>query len=333
MKKSVIVSVLIVSLLVSVFCFTGCNPEKNTDTINIVMPDGAPALSMAKLLQDKPVIDGLSTNYEIVAGKNNTEIITAKMQNGEADVAIMPTNAAAILYNKGAKIQIVTANVFGLIYMVGKQDVTDLKDLKGKVVYSIGRGGTPELTFKYILDKAGIKYVDSDTAIEDKVALFYVNDGSELIPLLKKGDAMFGILGEPAATMACAKADCKVLFDMQQLWNTASGTTGGYPQASLVIRKNLIDSNPNFVKELIAKLTESADWIGENADKIGGIMTENGSVLGMSYTQPVIERCNIRVEKANDIKADVNTYLNVLYDFNKETVGGAMPDDNFYYAG
>lgn len=329
MKKSILVSILVVSLLFSVFCFTACNPDVDDDTIAIFTPDGAPSLSMAKLMLDKPVIDGLKTSYEIVSGTN----IQGKVLNGEADIAIVPTNMASILYNKGVDIKAVTINSAGLLYMVGKENIENLDELKGEIVFCIGEGATPDLTFQYILNSANIEYLKGDEAVEGKVVLNYVQDGSELIPLLKSNKAKFGILGEPAVTMAIEKADCIRLFDIQQLWNDASGTTNGYPQTTLIIKTSLIESNPNFVKGFIEKLEENAEWIIENSDKVGAILKDNGSMSDMSYSKDIIEKCNICVINAKDIKTDVDTYLNVLYNFNKQTVGGRMPDIDFYYNG
>lgn len=330
MKKLLIVA-LAICLTLSLVAFTGCKKDDMaTDnlTLNIVMPDGAPALAMAKYMSDGAQIEGVTANFEIVAGA--TEVM-ARVTNGEADAAIVPTNLAATMYNKNLGIELVSVNVFGVLYLVGTEDAVSLSDLEGKIVYNIGRGGTPDLTFKYILAENGIEYVESDVAQSDKVALKYVSSGSELIPLLKTGVAKYGILGEPAVSQAVAKAVASIKFDLQALWNDASGTTGGIPQASLVVKKSILDQNPGLAEKLVTLLSGNANWLSENLAGVGALISGKGSTLAVTLTQPILDRCNLRVKAAASAKAEVNAYLTVLHGFNAQTVGGKLPDDGFFY--
>ncbi|MEG1612787.1 MAG: ABC transporter substrate-binding protein [Clostridia bacterium] len=327
-KKSFIALILIFAILT--ITLSACKTDEQGyefSDIKIVVPDGAPSLSMAKLMKDGKSIQGTQIVFDIVAGVDE---IMAKVTKGEADIAIVPTNIAALLYNKGVDIQMVSVNVFGLLYMVGRGEATSLSALKGEIVYNIGRGGTPDLTFKYILKSNGIEYIESDEAVSDKVSLKYVSGGSELISLLAKGAAKYGILGEPAASQAVKKTGASVLFDIQKLWNSATNTTEGIPQACLIVKKKIIEQIPEFVDELLAELVIGASWIKDNAGELNAILTENNSALKMNYDKTIVENCNIGLIKAQDIKPDVNNYLSILYGFNPQSIGGKIPDDNFY---
>ncbi len=330
MKKYLVAFYMIIVLSFGVFALSACNNqnEEKPSKINIVMPDGAPSLAMAKLMKEKPQVDGINTTYEIVNGASE---ISAKFANKEADAAIIPTNLAATLYNKGADIVLVSVNVKGLLYMVGTQPANSLNDLVGEVVYNIGRGATPDLTFKYILSKNKIEYVESQTPVEGKVALHYVSSGSELIPLLKNKTAKFGILGEPAVTQSTVAAQTQVLFDIQQLWNTATNTTDGIPQASLVIKRSLAEKYPNIVSELLTLVSQNNDWIKTNSSELSEILKNNGSALSINFSQAIVNRCNISATTAVDAKVFIDAYLKVLYEMNPKTIGEKMPDNNFYY--
>lgn len=347
MKKALMIIVAILILSVCLLPLAACNNTQSGEDVEItvLVPDGAPALSLAKLIKEQPDFatefqaligdsGNYKVNYQVVTG-GATEV-SAKMVSGEGDMAIIPTNLAAVLNNKiGAKI--VTTDVQGLLYLVGKTEATSLNDLKGKVVYNIGQGATPDLTFKYILERAGIAYQESDVADAsgEKVSLTYVSSGAELIPLLKQGKAEFGILGEPAVTKAVAATGATVKFDIQALWQEATGaTTYGFPQASLIISKQLQDEKyADFISSFVDKIDENNVWLIDNASEAGAALASAGSlVISDTLTSAIVTRCNIKQISAADAKASVDTYLGVLYNFKAASVGGALPTDLYYNA-
>ena len=334
MKKKILTTIalaLVMALLVT-FALVGCeNKDDNTGdgttpetvTVNVVVPDGSPAIAIAKLVSENPTFAGYDISYTIVEGATQ---ISAAILNNTANIAIAPLNLGATMYNKGMGVKLVTTNVQGSLYMVGKNMPADaptaekLASLKGKVVYNIGQGATPDLTFKYVLDHFGIGYVEGDTAAEGVVTLNYVNTGSELIPLLKQGKAEYGIMGEPAVTKANANAGTSTVFDIQALWQESTGSaTAGFPQAGVFVKESLLTSeHAAFIEWFVTKLQENDEWAPANPDTVSSTLTSAGSTLD--------------TVKAVDAKAAVNTYLKVLFDFNNATVGGKMPDDNFFYA-
>lgn len=345
MKKKIIVTIalaLVMTLLVSV-ALVGCeNKDENTDnpstvTVNVVVPDGSPAIAIAKLVSENPTFAGYDINYSIVEGATQ---ISAAILNDTANIAIAPLNLGVTMYNKGMGVKLVTTNVQGSLYMVGKNmpagatTAEKLASLKGKVVYNIGQGATPDLTFKYILDHFGIAYTEGDTAAADVVTLNYVNTGSELIPLLKQGKAEYGIMGEPAVTKANANAGTYTVFDIQALWQESTGSaTAGFPQAGVFVKDSLLASeHAAFIEWFVAKLKENDEWASANPDKVSSALTSAGSTSLAGLTSATIIACNLKTVKAADAKTAVNTYLGALYAFNAATVGGKMPDDNFFYA-
>ena len=322
--KKLLAFLLILTVSISGFLYTGCNqPDGTPDTVKFYVPDGAPALAVAQLV-DK-TIGGKKIDVHVVSGDQ----IAGKVASGEADLAIMPTNAAANLFNKNKDIRLVSANVHGLLYMVGKENLTSLEQLKGKVVYNIGQGQTPDATFQYILQQNEIEYVVSETPVAGKVALQYVSDGASLIGFLKSGKASFGILGEPAATQAVSKAGVSVLFDIQAEWRAVTNL-GNFPQASMIMKTSLTE-NVAFVDAILAALSDNDEWIKTNATAARQALVGVGSSLPETLTNEIVVRCNIDTVVAQDAKAEIIAYLNVLYNFNPNFVGGSLPADSFFY--
>lgn len=328
--------ILLISVLsISLFACKSDDNDSTTTVVNIIVPDGSPAIALAKLFKDKPTYAGYEFNLSIVDGADK---ISAKLQNGEANIAIAPTNIGATIYNRGGKnIKLLATDIQGSLYMVGKESLSGdtlqekLESLKGKTVYNIGQGATPDITFRYVLDHYGIAYQNTETESAEYVALRYVSSGKELIPLLKKGTAKFGVLGEPAVTQCNNNAATTTLLSIQDIWNEASGTTGGFPQASLFARSELLTSeHKDMINYLLGLLEENNSWVKDNAQTALEALIAGGSTALTILTPQIVESCNIKLVKAQNAKSAVNAYLSVLYASNPTAIGGSMPDDEFF---
>lgn len=309
-------------------CATDNDDETDKGTIVIAAPDGAPVLSMYELLASVEELDGYKMEYTILSGSQN---IGTTLLNGDADIAIMPTNVAAKLYNNGADIKLLSVNVFGILYMVGNTPFENgVEDLKGKVLLVIGQGGSPDITTKYILASNNVEYVTSETAVEGKVAIRYVSAASEVIQLLKAGSADYGVLGEPAATQAVTKIGVQIVYDMQSAWDTLSGNEDSFTQAGVVLTSRVYNDS-SFVKALIEKLTSNLSYIYENVDSVKETIVANGSSLQVDFTSAVLDRCNLDFKRASEIKTKIEAYYNAVYAYDATFIGGKLPDDGFYY--
>lgn len=318
MKKVILITILFVLCLSVAFSFAGCD---NGGQLQIYVPDGAPSLAVANIINGGK-IGAYKTNVTISTGED----VVAKCGSGQADIALVPTNAAVKICSTRSDYKLFSTNVWGLLYVIGWSDVDELGELAGKTVASIGLGNTGEFLFKRILDVNGVSYAD-----ENGVKLNYVDDGTTAIGMLMQNKCEYAVLGEPAATNAIAKAQAsgKTLyrvFDLQTLWQevTESGKTG-YPQASVIVKKSLLEQ-AGFADALYKLLTENNAYLTENVSKIGDLLQSAGSLLTVNYTSDIISKCNINVVKACDIKQEIYDYLE---QFGKQFT--QMLKDDLYY--
>ena len=331
MKKTILVA-LILCLCVSAFCFAGCS--KSVDSIVIAVPDGGPALGMSYLMKEFPEeIDGVKVTYKIVDGANG---IKAAVSSGEADVALMPTNMAAILYNGGLDIKLVGTNSYGLLYLlsdVSTEATFTLSELSGKVLHALGKGGTPEIVLKKVLESASLEYVESDVAVEGKVALKFHDEGKTIIAGLKQNTIDYAILGEPAVSTAIAQVggSLTIVCDMQEAWKAATNTDASYPQTSLVVKGSLIKSDKKLVQK-IAKLTfEGSVALTQDAAPYIAELKAREATVPPTFGAAGVARTNILPEFGATAKADVVAYFTILKAFKAPLIGGDLPDDDFYY--
>lgn len=319
MKKAKILTiVLVIVLAATVFAFAGCNNTDTDNSLRIAMPDGTPCLAMANLFDGNKNLAGYKLDMNVVGAT----LIGNEVLSGKADIAIMPTNAFAQLYNKGVDYQIITSNIFGVLYIIGNPETAfELSNLTGKVVSSIGKTNTPEYVFKKILDYYQIPYVESAEAVEGKVAISYVDDGSQAIQAVKTGDAQYAIVGEPAVTNAASKGLVNH-YDLQEGWSIATGGSSKYPQASLVMKSSLA-KDKKFVTALVEKLYENLEYLKdeENLANLTSLFAEYGSAT--TFPAASIANCNVDVKWAYDIKDEMKTYLGEF--------GITLKDDNCFY--
>ncbi|MBD5131854.1 MAG: ABC transporter substrate-binding protein [Clostridiales bacterium] len=308
-----------------------CGNEETGETVHIYMPDGAPAIALASLMDA-----GYSrAEFTVV----NAETIGQRVSTGAADMAIMPINAAATLYNKGVDIQILTVNTHGNLYIIGDGDGDEfeLGDLVGKKLGSIGQNAVPEYTLRILLDNLKIDYEVSETAVSGKVAIRYAKDGSALLPMINKGEVDYALIAEPAATNAMNKFNKKLLCDMQEQWQELFESD--YPQACLVAKKSFIESDGDYVEDFIKTLEKNDGWAAAHPDEtveaIKAHMEEGTDPSLASLNATIIKNCNIKTVRAEDCIEDCRAYFRLLTSLNTDigTVLAELPDDDIYYKG
>jgi NitT/TauT family transport system substrate-binding protein len=313
MKK---VLIIIMILALSTCLFVSCTSKVDVEgEITIAVPDGAPALAMAKLMKDF-TYEGNTVNFEIVSGST---AIAAEISQGTADIAILPTNLACKLYNSGVDLNLIGTNIYGIMYLVGTEDITSLDQLKGQDIYCIGQGSTPEYILEYVLESNNISL--------DEVNIIFESSGSDIIPLLKTGVAKYACLGEPAATMSTTVSDATILFNLQTEWEALTGYEG-YPQTCTVATASTIANHEGFLEAFSAAMEENVDWIGENVTEVNEILAANGSTVTFADST-VIANCNVNYIKASDSITNIDNYLNIMQSYNSTFVD-TIPDADFY---
>lgn len=308
--KRLFVFILIAVLVGALVCVAACDNSPEGKLVCYV-PDGAPALSIANIMATKKVGNA---NVDVVVSTGND--VVAKCTSGEADMAVLPTNAAVKICSDRNDYQLFSVNVYGVLYVVGTKQISSLAELKGKVVHSIGLANTPEYVFSAVLDNAQIdfeKHVDK-AKDANTIGIKYYDDASAIVPLVISGKVEVALIGEPAVTNLTAKAakqgiTIHNLFDLQQEWKNAVGSDeNGYPQASMIVKKEWLQKQ-GFASVLEKTVKANQQYLLNNLETLNDLMHSYGSTLDVAYTREVIERCNLCAVLAKDAKSDIEKYL------------------------
>lgn len=300
----------------------------NKDTIHVYMPDGAPAIALAALM------DSGYSGFDFTVVPSDE--IAGVVSNGTADMAIMPIDAAAKLYNGKTDIVMLSVNTHGNLYIVGGTGNAMLSDLQGKKLGVIGQGSVPDNVLRILLDDENISYLQSDEAVADKIAITYA-DASTLIPMYKQGKLDYILLGEPAVSNAISATGGKISVDMQEQWELAFG--GGYPQACLVAKGKLVDNRKSDLNKFLAALEEKDGWAEQNPDKaqkaVAANMKKGNQTSLAALNADIVKRCNIKTVSADDSMDTCNAYFVKLSKLTADKLDvpvlAKVPDLDFYY--
>lgn len=284
---------------------------------------GPTSMGMVKLMQDAE--DGTAKNNYTFTIAGSADEITPKLTQGELDIAAVPANLAAVLYNntKGA-VQLLAVNTLGVIYIVEKGDsVQSLADLKGKTIYATGKGSTPEYALKYILSKNGID-PDKDVTIEWKT------EPTEVVQTLAQADGAIAMLPQPYVTVAQGQVEgLRVAVDLNQAWNDLDNGSL-FLTGVLVVRTEFAKEHPEQIDAFLKEYEASTEWVNANVADAAQLV-EKYDIVKAAVAEKAIPACNITYLAGQQMKDATTGYLQVLFDQNPKSVGGQLPDDGFYY--
>ena len=300
-------------------------PLSTTDAVRIAGLKGPTTMGLVNLLPMEE--DGsASLDYDLQLYGTADEIVPL-LTKGELDMAAIPANLAATLYQKTqGGIQVMAVNTLGVLYVVEKGDtVHSVADLKGRTILSTGKGTTPEYVLRYILQQNGID-PDKDVTIE-----FY-SEATEVTAQMAVAQDAIAVLPQPYVTSASMQDDTlRVALDLTEEWDKICDTqliTG-----VTVVRTEYAQEHPDVVAAFLKDYTASVDAANNDLDGTAALCEEQGVVAKAAIAKAALPNCNIVCVTGDEMQADVAGYLQVLYDADPAAVGGAMPDDAFYWMG
>lgn len=326
-SKSILASVLVLVLVFTMF--TGCakdaaeEPETVTEVIKVAALNGPTGLAMVKLMDQ-------TDKYDVATFQSPTDV-TGKVISGEVDVAAVPSNLAAVLYNKTqGQIVAVSPIALGVLYILGNDaDVMEVKDLAGKTIVASGQGGTPEYALQKVLEYAGLK-------IYEDVQVEWLANHAEVNTKLQTQAGTIAMLPEPFVSTALSTGNATVstIFDMNTLWAEATGE--GFPMGVLIVQKSFVEERNGDLKVLLSDLADSVAFVNEATDEAAALIVEKGFIGKAEIAKAAIPGCNIVLytgEEGTKLGASIlKTFNQTLFEMAPSSVGGKVPGEDLYYA-
>lgn len=297
-------------------------PKEKVD-VSIAAMKGPTALGMLKIMEDAEA-GTTANNYKFtIAGA--ADEITASIIKGDIPIAAVPCNLASVLYNKSkGGVTMLGINTLGVLYIVETgETVQSVEDLRGKTIYSTGKGTTPEYTLNWLLKSAGME-PGKDVTVE------YKSEATEVAAILSQTENAVAMLPQPyVTTVLNSNEKARIALDITQEWealNEGSTVVTGV----VVANTKYLSENPDVVNAFLEEYVASAAYTVENVDAAAAL-SEKFDIFKAPIARKAIPYCNIVLIEGDEMKAKANAYLNVLFEQNPASVGGALPEDNFFY--
>ncbi|MGN8896427.1 ABC transporter substrate-binding protein [Flavonifractor sp. HCP28S3_F3] len=297
-------------------------PDLEGTAINLGLLNGPTGMGAAKLLADNEAGETVN-QYTVTLGSDPANDILPKLNNGELDIAALPTNVAANLYNKTGKVQLLALNTLGVLHILENGDtVNSMADLAGKTIYAINQGTNTEYVLDYLLTQNGLD-PDNDVDIQWKTS-------EEVTSLMASGEIDLCMLPVPAATTVLMQnADVRDAIDLSDAW-TESGASGTFTMGCVVVRTEFAQENPEAVKAFLSEYEASINYIKENPEEGAALIEQYGIVPKAAIAQAAIPQANMIFTAGEEMKS-ISSYYEVLFAADPASIGGSIPDDAFYY--
>lgn len=292
------------------------------DRLNVIALKGPTGMGMVHLMQQAEM-DATSVDYHIELASAPDEI-SGKLITGEMDIAAAPINLASVLYNKTeGKTVLIAINTMGVLYILDANDeIKSMADLAGKKLYATGQASTPEYILNYLLEQNGLS---------GKVEIEYKTDHAELATLVAAGEVGLAMLPEPNVTAALMKNEnLKVALDLTSEWNRVAGGTM-LVQGCIVVRRDVLENNKQAVDTFLAEYAASTEFTNAQPQEAAKLIEQYGILGSAQAAERAIPQCHIVCITGEGMKNSAKSMLNMLFRADPKSVGGSLPEDDFYY--
>lgn len=331
--KSIISLLLALTMALSL---TACGTQADTEP---QQPDDTPAPAEVNLyvLSGPTGIGAMNlwaaadagetqNTYHITMPGANDEVVAA-ISNGDADIAAVATNLAATLYNKtSGGVTVLAVNTLGVLSLLGNgQEIASIADLAGKTIYASGQGANPEYILRYVLNGNGLD-PDKDVTIR------FVGEGSELLTVWQTDPEAVIMAPQPVATsILMQNENARTLFNMTDEWGRVSGGDSTLMMGCVIVRNEFLQENPGAVALFLQEYAASIEKAQSDVEGTAALCEQYGLIPKAALAQKAIPSCGLTFVTGAEMKSALSGYLQVMFDANPKSVGGAMPGDDFYY--
>jgi NitT/TauT family transport system substrate-binding protein len=283
------------------------------------MPSGGPTYAFLNMMENNTTIENFNLEYESVSGP---DLLVAAITSKSNEIVVAPTNVGAKLYNANSGYVFAGTVSFGNLYLVSKENKT-MADLENAKILVFGQNSTPDIILRKILQHNNLL---------DKVTIEYVLDVNDARLAFVNGNYEFVLLAEPVLSLTKKNSTVHVVLDLQEEYKKMTGLNY-YPQAGVFIENTFFDRHEAFVKSFLVKLEESIDFVNEQKELAADYYINNETLkptLPKDVIISSIPNSNVNFLDAQESKALLNDYLNLLLQFNGNTIGNKLPNDDFY---
>ncbi len=247
---------------------------------------------------------------------NSPESMLSSIVKGDADIAAIPANMAAIIFNRDLQYKAIAVISETKLFIVSaNKEIQTINDLRNKTIYCGSKLAAPDLMLQYLISKEKIQ----------KVNINYSFSNPDLAKAVASKNADIAILPEPFLSSAMLEnKDVHIVVEMSKYIEN-------YPVALLIAKNSFINQNRYLLKEILDEYKKSTDYVLNNKNEIENLLKKTSMIVNPKAAVYGLNRMGITFYDGAKMKFALNSYYNFIYNFDKKLIGGKIPSDNFYY--
>ena len=272
---------------------------ENKTKVKVSVLNGTTGFGMAYLMSINE--EGTAANdYEFKVETDASNIVSGLIA-GDIDMAALPTNAAANVYNKSnGNVQIIAINTLGVLYLLEKgNQISSIDDLKNtdKKIYVPAQN--PRYITEYILTSNGIS--------ADRIDSVTYSTPASLQAAVVSGQVDLAVLPQPVVTAAITGAtkagfSYTTALDLTSEWNKIPGSEK-LVQGCMVVRKEFAIKNNNAVIAFLDEYEDSINYLNENPKNASDLIVKYNIFANATIAEKAVPLCNVTFMKGQEMKS------------------------------
>lgn len=315
-------ALILIGLLAMLMAACG-SADPDSATINMAVLPGVSALGALWLMDAAE--NGETENTYNIEILGTPDEIPPRIAQGTLDIAAIPTNMASIIYNNIGDVTVLALSTLGVLHVIdATNEVFSIEDLRGRTVHLSGLGATPEFAFNHVLRQSGLEpNVD--------VFLEFHGEQHQIAALLAQGMAEIALLPEPfATTVVTQNPSLRHALDLSEEWSRVSPDYA-LVMTAIIVRNEFLAQNPEAVLLFLEDFEQSIHFVNNSQEAAAQLAVDFGLISNVNIALQAIPRSNQVFITGQRMQQYLSGYLAVLYSQLPASIGGAMPDADFYF--
>jgi len=293
-------------------------------TINMAVLPGVSSLGALWLMDAAENGETANTyNIEILG---SPEEIPPHIVRGTMDIVAVPTNLASILYNQtDGGVRVLALSTLGVLHLVDTTgEIHSVADLRGRTVHLSGMGATPEFAFSHVLRQNGLE-PGVDVFLE-----FHAMQ-PQIAALIEQGVAEIALLPEPfATTVLMNNANVRHALDLSEEWRRVQPDYA-LVMTAIIVRTEFLEEHPAAVAAFMREFEQSIEFANTHVNDAAELAVRFGLIPNVDIAAQSLPRSNQVFITGARMQRYMHGYLAVLYEQLPASIGGALPDEDFYF--
>lgn len=290
--------------------------------VSVIAMNGPTGMGMVQMMKEGE-LGNLSNHHYDFSLITAIDEVTPQIVKGDAQFATVPANVASLLYNNTqGGVSVLAINTLGVLYLVESgESIQSIQDLAGKTIYAAGKGATPEYSLLHILKENGL---------EDSVTIEWKTEQAEVVATLATEPEALAMLPQPFVTTAqMNNPDLRIALDLTEEWDNLD-SQGMLVTGVLLGHTEFVEAHPEVVEDFLEHYESSIVYMTENLEE-GAALVGEYEIVPEAVALKALPYCSLAYLDGAEMESALSGYLEVLYEQNPDSVGGALPDSAFYY--